>query len=222
MCGRFTLNADQKKLAESFVDFEAPKEARPRFNIAPSQPVAVVANDGQNKIDYFTWGLIPSWAKDPAVGNRMIDARSETLAEKPSFRSAYRRRRCLILADGFYEWRKNPDKTKTPLYIQLESKEPFALAGLWERWHSPHGDEVLSCTIITTSPNEFMAKIHNRMPVILPQEAYEQWLEPSEQQPELLQPLLSPFPAELMTAYPVSTIVNNPRNETPDCIAPLN
>ena len=222
MCGRFTLTADAKKLAESFVDFAPPPENRPRYNIAPSQPVAVVANTGENKIDFFTWGLIPSWAKDPKIGNRLINARSETLAEKPSFRTAYRRRRCLILTDGFYEWRKNPDKTKTPMYIQLESQEPFAFAGLWEQWFSPHGDQVLTCTIITTQPNDFMAQIHNRMPVILPPEAYAQWLDPVEQKPDTLQPLLKPYPAEEMTAYPVSRQVNNPRNDVPDCILPVN
>jgi len=167
------------------------------------------------------WGLIPSWAKDPSIGNRMINARSETLAEKPSFKAAYKRRRCLVLADGFYEWRKNPDKSKTPMYVQLESRDPFAFAGLWESWHSPDGDHVLSCTIITTQPNDFVRKIHNRMPVILPRRAYEQWLDPDEQKPDRLQPLLAPYPAEEMTAYPVSTTVNNPRNETPECIEPV-
>jgi len=222
MCGRFTLTTDTQKLTETFAQFEPPPQITPRFNIAPSQPVAVVANNSQNKIDFFVWGLIPSWAKDPKIGNRMINARSETLAEKPSFRAAYRRRRCLVLADGFYEWRKNPDKSKTPIYIQLEGQTPFAFAGLWEYWQSPHGDEILSCTIITTQPNQFMADIHNRMPVILPRQAYEQWLDPAEQPPERLQPLLKPYPAEEMTAYPVSRTVNNPRNDTPACIVPAN
>lgn len=221
MCGRFTLTTDSKKLAEAFVDFQPPQEMPPRYNIAPSQPVAVVANNGQNIIEFFQWGLIPSWANDPKIGNRMINARAETLAEKPSFKVAYRRRRCLVLADGFYEWRRNPDKTKTPMYIQLEGKQPFAFAGLWESWHSPQDDRILSCTIITTQPNEFMATIHNRMPVILPPEAYAQWLDPAEQSPDQLSPLLNPYPAELMTAYPVSTIVNNPRNDVPGCIEPV-
>lgn len=221
MCGRFSLTTNKQQLAEAFAGFEPPRELSPRYNIAPSQPVAVVANTGQNKVDFFVWGLIPAWAKDPGIGNRMINARAETLAEKPSFKAAYRRRRCLVLADGFYEWRKNPDKSKTPMYIQLESKEPFAFAGLWERWNSPQGDEVLSCAIITTEPNEFMAKIHNRMPVILPRAAYEQWLDPAEQKPELLQPLLKPYPAEEMAAYAVSTVVNNPGNDTPACIEPV-
>lgn len=221
MCGRFTLTTNVKQLAEAFAQYSPPADFTPRFNIAPSQPVAVVANDGRQAIDFFVWGLIPGWAKDPKIGSRMINARSETLAEKPSFRAAYRRRRCLILADGFYEWRKAGDKSKTPMYIQLESREPFAFAGLWERWHSPHGDEVLSCTIITTQPNDFMAKIHNRMPVILPPDAHERWLEPAEQSPAALQSLLAPFPAEQMTAYPVSTFVNSPRNDSPQCVVPL-
>ncbi len=220
MCGRFSLTTDTKKLAEAFAEFSPPKEVTPRYNIAPTQPVAVVANTGQNKVDFFVWGLIPGWAKDPTIGNRMINARSETLAEKPSFRAAYRRRRCLVLADGFYEWRKNSDKSKTPMYIQLESREPFAFAGLWEQWFSPDGGEVLSCTIITTEPNALMRSIHNRMPVILPRSAYGQWLDPAEQAPQRLQPLLVPFPAEEMTAYPVSTFVNNPRNEAPQCVTP--
>lgn len=220
MCGRFSLTADTRKLTESFAEFTPPKELAPRYNIAPTQPVAVVANTGQNKVDFFVWGLIPGWAKDPTIGNRMINARSETLAEKPSFRAAYRRRRCLVLADGFYEWRKNSDKSKTPMYIQLESREPFAFAGLWEQWFTPDGGEVLSCTVITTEPNALMRTIHNRMPVILPRNAYAQWLDPNEQAPERLQPLLTPFPAEEMTAYPVSTFVNNPHNESAQCIAP--
>ena len=221
MCGRFTLTADPKKLAEAFAEFKPPPEISPRYNIAPSQPVAGVANNGQHQVEFFKWGLVPSWAKDPAIGNRMINARGETLAEKPSFKLAYRRRRCLILADGFYEWRRNPDKSKTPMYVQLESREPFALAGLWESWHSPADDTILSCTIITTQPNEFMANIHNRMPVILPRHSFSRWLEPAEQRPDQLDDLLVPYPAAEMTAYPVSTVVNNPRNDTPDCITPL-
>ncbi len=219
MCGRFSLAAKTQQLAEAFAGVEFPAGVSPRYNIAPTQPVAVIANTGQNKLDFFLWGLIPSWAKDPAIGQQMINARAETLAEKPSFKAAYRRRRCLILADGFYEWRKEADgKTKTPLHIGLESGQPFALAGLWERWASPMGDEILSCTIITTSPNELMAAIHNRMPVILPPEAYALWLDPAERAATELAPLLRPFPAELMHAYPVSKLVNNPRNDSPACI----
>ncbi|MCB0193664.1 MAG: SOS response-associated peptidase [Anaerolineae bacterium] len=222
MCGRYSLTANAKKLAEAFADVAGvPDEIPPRYNIAPSQPIAVIANNDRHAVEFFQWGLIPSWAKDPKIGNRMINARSETLAEKPSFRTAYRRRRCLVLADGFYEWRRNDDKSKTPMYIQLESQEPFAFAGLWEVWHSPQDDMVLSCTIITTEPNDLMASIHNRMPVILPADAYAQWLDPNEQKPDQLQSLLKPYPAEAMTAYPVSKVVNNPRNDDPACVKPV-
>lgn len=222
MCGRFSLATDQKTLAETFTAFEIPEELGPRYNIAPSQPVAVVANNGQNKVEFFQWGLIPSWAKDPQIGNRMINARAETLAEKPSFKTAYKRRRCLVLADGFYEWRKEPtSKAKTPMYIRLVSGEPFAFAGLWESWHGAEDSTILSCTIITTTPNEFMAEIHNRMPVILPPNAYAAWLDPAERNPDQLQGLLKPYPAKQMTAYPVSRIVNSPQNDTPDCIIPV-
>jgi putative SOS response-associated peptidase YedK len=222
MCGRFSLATDQKTLAETFTEFEIPEELGPRYNIAPSQPVAVVVNNGQNKVEFFQWGLIPSWAKDPQIGQRMINARAETLAEKPSFKTAYRRRRCLVLADGFYEWRKEPNsKAKTPMYIRLVSGEPFAFAGLWESWHRADDSTILSCTIITTTPNEFMAEIHNRMPVILPPDAYAAWLDPAERNPDQLQGFLKPYPAEQMTAYPVSRVVNSPQNDTPDCIVPV-
>ncbi len=221
MCGRFTLTADSKKLAEAFAGFKLPDELVPRYNIAPSQPVAVIANNGQNQIEFFQWGLIPSWAKDPKIGNRMINARAETLAEKPSFKTAYKRRRCLVLADGFYEWRKElGSKKKTPIYIRLVSDEPFGFAGLWESWRSTDDTTILSCTIITTTPNGLLAQIHNRMPVILPAEAYTQWLDPGERRPAELNGLLKPYPAEQMTAHPVSTLVNNPANNGPACIEP--
>jgi putative SOS response-associated peptidase YedK len=222
MCGRYTLKADKKQLAETFVDFEFPADMPPRYNIAPSQPIAVVANNGETKVDFFTWGLIPSWAKDPAIGSRMINARAETMAEKPSFKTAYKRRRCLVLADGFYEWKKEPGSSaKTPMYIQLESQQPFAFAGLWESWHNGDGSHILSCTIITTTPNSLMANIHNRMPVILPPDAYALWLDPAEKKPGDLQSLLQPYPAEEMTAFPVSRAVNNPQNNSPECVAPV-
>jgi putative SOS response-associated peptidase YedK len=219
MCGRYTL-ANTQKVAEAFAQFDIPANLPPRYNIAPSQPIAVVANNGQHKVEFFQWGLIPSWAKDPKIGNQMINARSETLAEKPSFKNAYKRRRCLVLADGFYEWKKEEDGAKTPMYIRLASGDPFAFAGLWEIWQTAE-DAVLSCTIITTNPNELMAQIHNRMPVILAPDAYEQWLDPAERSPDQLNGLLRPYPAELMTAYPVSRLVNSPQNDTPALIEPL-
>lgn len=222
MCGRFTMTVDPAQLQDAFPWLDVPEGVEPRYNIAPTQPVAVVANNGENRLDFFKWGLIPSWAKDPSIGNRLINARADTLAEKPAFRSAYKRRRCLVLADGFFEWRKDPDKkVKQPMYIRLKTGDPFAFAGLWEVWNSADGSEILSCTIITTEPNELIEEIHNRMPVILPRESYPFWLEPAEKKPEDLQDLLRPYPAHELTAFPVSTIVNSPGNNTPACVLPL-
>jgi len=199
-----------------------PQAPEPRYNIAPTQPVAVIPNDGRNQLDYYVWGLIPSWAKDPTIGNRMINARSETLTEKPSFRNAFRRRRCLIPASGFYEWKAvEGQKTKTPMYIHLADGKPFAFAGLWERWDSPDGSTVFSCTIITTRPNEMLSQIHNRMPVILKPEDYSLWLETAEQPVNRLQALLEPYPEEKMGAYEVSRLVNSPSIDEPALIRPL-
>jgi len=220
MCGRFTLTADVAALQETFPWLNIPVEMTPRYNIAPTQPVAVVPNDGKNQLDFYTWGLIPSWAKDPLIGSRMINARAETLAEKPAFRAAFRRRRCLILADGFYEWQQAKGTSKIPMYIRLVSGEPFAFAGLWEIWNSSDGSTILSCAIITTQPNELMEKIHNRMPVILPPDAYPIWLDPDEQNPSRLSSLLHPYPADEMQAYAVSRFVNSPSNDSPQCILP--
>jgi putative SOS response-associated peptidase YedK len=193
-----------------------------RYNIAPTQPVAVIPNNARDKLDYFVWGLIPSWAKDPSIGNRMINARADTLAEKPSFRSAYRRRRCLIPASGFYEWKQDPgSKSKIPMYIRLASGKPFAFAGLWELWQSPDGSQVFSTTIITTTPNELMAQIHNRMPVILPPETYSLWLDSADRRPDELDSLLVPYAAGEMVAYPVSRQVNSPQIDTPELILPV-
>jgi putative SOS response-associated peptidase YedK len=222
MCGRFTLTVDPGKLQEAIPGLIVPEDLTPKYNIAPSQPVAVLPNEGENRLDFFLWGLIPSWAKDPGIGNRMINARAETLAEKPAFRAAFRRRRCLVFADGFYEWRQEPgSKVKTPMYIKLKSGDPFAFAGLWEIWHAGDGSEIKSCTIITTSPNRLMEEIHNRMPVILPREAYSEWLKPGEVEPNNLNPLLEPYPENEMLAYPVSRMVNSPQNDVPECILPL-
>ena len=222
MCGRFSLVADPDELRQAFPWLNIPVANAPRYNIAPSQPVAVIPNDGKNQLDYYIWGLIPSWAKDPDIGNRMINARSETILEKPSFRSAFRRRRCLIPANGFYEWKAEPGrKAKTPMYIQMKSGKPFSFAGLWENWYSPDGSSILSCTIITTAPNALMKEIHNRMPVILPESSYSLWLEPGEPDPENLKTLLQPYPAEEMVAYPVSTLVNSPANDMAACIEPV-
>lgn len=222
MCGRFTLTATPDQLQQAFPQYTVPPQMSPHFNIAPSQPIAVVPNDGLNKVDFFVWGLIPSWSKDPKFGSKLINARSETLAEKASFRAAYKRRRCLVLTDGFFEWVKMPgEKVKTPHYIALHDHQPFAFAGLWEQWFSPDGSEIKSATIITTAPNEMMAKLHNRMPVILHPDDYERWIDPAERTKNHLQDLLKPYPASEMLHYPVSWIVNSPANDLPDTIVPV-
>ncbi len=222
MCGRFTLTADPDDLQNAFPDFSFPAQSAARYNVAPSQPILAVANDGHNMADFYVWGLIPSWAKDPSIGNRMINARAETLAEKPAFRGSFKYKRCLILADGFYEWKAEPGrKTKTPYFIRLVSGQPFAFAGLWDSWSSPDGSQIKSATIVTTEPNSLMAHLHNRMPVILSSSSYTQWLDPSARKAEDLQSLLKPFPADQMTAFPVSTLVNTPANDRPELIQPV-
>lgn len=222
MCGRFTLTVNPADLQNTFQDYSFPAKFAPRFNIAPSQPVLAIPNDDKLTADFFVWGLIPMWAKDPEIGNRLINARGETLAEKPSFRGSYRHKRCLILADGFYEWKSfGGRKTKTPYYIHMQDRKPFAFAGLWDHWESPDGSSIKSCTIITTSPNELTGSIHDRMPVILHPRDYRKWLDVAPQTPESLQPLIKPFPAEAMTAYPVSTLVNKTTNDVPELVVPV-
>jgi putative SOS response-associated peptidase YedK len=222
MCGRFALTVDPADLQDAFPEFSFPAQAAPRYNIAPSQPILALPNDGTNQADFFAWGLIPSWAKDPSIGNRMINARAETLAEKPAFRSAYKYHRCLIFADGFFEWQARPgSKSKAPHFIRLKSGAPFAFAGLWELWQPVDGSEVRTAAIITTEPNDLMASIHNRMPVILQPNTYSQWLDPAPQSPNRLQNLLVPFPAGEMEAYPISTLVNSPGNDRAECLLPV-
>ena len=219
MCGRFTLTVDPSELQEAFADYTFPARFAPRFNIAPSQPVLAIPNDGKNTADFYTWGLIPSWSKDPSIGNRLINARGETIAEKPSFRGSFKYKRCLILTDGFYEWQAQPGtKIKIPHFIYMKDRKPFAFAGLWDEWHSPDGALIRSCTIITTEPNELMTGIHNRMPVILNQRDYPTWLDAAPQTPERLLPLIKPFPAGKMSAHPVSTMVNSPANDRAELI----
>jgi putative SOS response-associated peptidase YedK len=221
MCGRFALAADNETVAQQF-ELSLPEgmNLAPRYNIAPTQPVAAVRlSRGQRELTHFHWGLIPSWSQDAKMGSRLINARSETVTDKPSFRTAFKRRRCLIPASGFYEWQKL-NGSKQPLYIQPTEEALFAFAGLWELWHSADGGEIESCTILTTTPNELMAQIHNRMPVIVEPGDYDLWLEPGDD-PEQGLHLLRPFPSHKMAAYPVSTLINSPRNDSPECIAPL-
>ena len=210
MCGRFALITPGAILAEQFQLAETP-ELTPRYNIAPTQPVVAVRltpQSGARELTLFCWGLIHSWAKDKKMSGRMINARAETAAEKPAFRAAFKRRRCLIPADGFYEWQKQNGQ-KQPMYIHARDGLPLALAGLWETWHAADGSVIDSCTILTTTPNELIAPIHNRMPVIVAPEDYTTWLDPTPD-PELGRHLLRPYPTAQMTAYPVNTYVNSP------------
>ncbi len=221
MCGRFTLTADLRTVARRFGAPSGTTESAwvPSYNIAPTKTVIVVGDDGRRHLTEMQWGLIPSWAKDPAIGNRMINARAETLAVKPAFRVALRQRRCLVVADGFYEWQKQ-GRTKQPFRLVLKSRELFGFAGLWDTWTSPEGEEIRTCTIITTEANEVLKPIHDRMPVILTREAEAVWLDPTIQDPAQLLPLLTPYPAQEMDAYPVSRMVNSPDHDTVDCIVP--
>lgn len=220
MCGRFVRKATEEGISEEFEvdpgDFQLKIE--PRYNIAPGQQAAVVLFEGRRKVEGLQWGLIPFWAKDPKIGNKMINARAETLAEKPSFRHSLRKKRCLVVADGFYEWRKDGSK-KTPMYVRLKSGRPFGFAGLYDDWNSPEGKAVRTFTIVTTSPNRLLAPIHDRMPVILPREAYAAWLG-QVGGAEGVMDLLRPYPEMEMEAWRVGPAVNSPRNDGPECIQP--
>lgn len=222
MCGRYTQTKSGEAIARTFALSTTP-EPQPRYNIAPTQPVsAIVQTKEDREYRVFQWGLVPSWSKDPKIGSRMINARSETVAEKPSFRAAFKRRRCLVLADGFYEWQRTGSGGKQqPYYIQVEDQEIFGFAGLWETWESGDGSYLESCTILTTEPNGLMETIHNRMPVIVHPEDFDFWLDPDLQDGRHVQHLLRPYEDEAMDAYAVSTVVNNPRNESPECVEPV-
>jgi putative SOS response-associated peptidase YedK len=221
MCGRFTLGATATDLAAQFNLTTVPTWT-PRYNIAPTQEVLVVLQpspQASREARLYRWGLVPSWANDPTIGNRLINARAETVATKPAFRSAFKERRCLVLADGFYEWHKEGTR-KQPYHLRLRDGRPFAFAGLWEHWEQAEM-AVDSCTLLTTTPNHVMRPLHDRMPVILPPAEYSLWLDPSTQEAARLQTLLRPYAGDEMVAYPVSTRVNNPASDNPDCIEPL-
>lgn len=216
MCGRFTLRAPAQVIVEQF-QLSLPVQWTPRFNIAPTQTVLVVVEHpaGQRIAKPMSWGLVPSWAKDPSMASSLINARSETVAEKPSFRAAFRRRRCLVVADGYYEW-KTENKLKQPYLIRQPSGLPFGIAGLWETW----GDSAWeTCTLITTDANERLRPIHNRMPVILEPDTFSEWLDPKQENPAQLLPLLRPADPDRLLAEPVSRHVNNARNDDPECVA---
>lgn len=225
MCGRFALNVTAADLTHVF-DVPVPEDWSPRFNVAPSQDVLVLRaaapEAGRAPVKHWTrmrWGLVPAWAKDPSIGNRMINARAETVAEKPSFRAAFANRRCLVPASGFFEWER-AGSVKVPHLISVRDAPVFAMAGIWERWRAPEGSDVESFAIVTTAANTFMARIHDRMPVILPREHWNAWL--GEAPKESLTGLLTPPPSEALREHAVSKRVNNPRNDDPACVEPVN
>lgn len=222
MCGRVTVRTSPQQLVQELgLSGARASLERPRYNLSPTQLMPVVPNDGERMLDVFRWGLIPSWAKDASIGNKLINARGETVAEKPSFRSALKRRRCLVVVDGWYEW-KQTTKPKTPYLFHRKDGKPLTLAGLWEEWTAPDtGEVVRTCTIITTGPNALMAPIHDRMPVILTPEGRELWLRPEPQEAATLLPLLVPNADEPLDTYEVARVVNSPANDVPECAAPV-
>ena len=223
MCGRFSLTVDPVQLRALLPGVRIDEDIVERYNIAPTQQVATVLNEPERRLTLAHWGLIPFWAKDPKIGNRLFNARGETVHEKPSFRSSFQRKRCLILADGFYEWRtKAGEKRKTPIYFRLKTGAPFAFAGLWDRWSAgSDADELTSCAIITTAPNELVGMVHDRMPVILPPDRYDFWLTPGAAPAGELRGCLTAYPAAEMEAFEVDPKVGNARNDGPELILPL-
>lgn len=224
MCGRFALRCSLHQLVDQFLLASNPDlSLKPRFNIAPTQTIIALrrpAGSPDRELASFHWGLIPSWAKDPAVGNRMINARSETVAEKPSFRAAFKTRRCLVLTDGYYEWQQRGSR-KHPYFFHRNDDQPFAFAGLWERWLDPQsGNSKETATILTAAANEKIAPFHHRMPVILKPENYDSWLDPELSDRSVLDPLLTTQPPKALIIDPVSTLVNSPRNDDPRCLEP--
>lgn len=220
MCGRFSLIESVHELQQQF-EFDLSADLQPRFNIAPSQEVFSIISDGKKRRGgTLRWGLVPHWAKEAKIGYKMINARAEGIEKKPSFREPFRKKRCLIIADGFYEWKKVDDR-KQPYRFIMKDGKPFAFAGLWETWKK--GDAPLhTCTIITTTPNAVTEDVHDRMPVILKRTDYARWLDPSNQAVDELKSLLVPYPAEEMELYAVSELVNSPKNDVADVLSPLN
>lgn len=219
MCGRFTLTPEPSEILRLFPGLTLPSEGVARYNIAPTQRVlAVTSATGEARFEMLSWGLIPAWAKDVRIASSLINARADTVREKPAFRAAFRARRCLIVADGFYEWRTD-GKRKRPFHFRLSSGGVFAFAGLWESFATAD-TPLRTCALITTDANAVVAPVHHRMPVILPLEAHAAWLDPASS-PAALSALLVPYAADQMTGWEVSSLVSSPRNDSPACLAPL-
>jgi putative SOS response-associated peptidase YedK len=215
MCGRYVLSAEPQQVQQEFNLSSTPTLA-PRYNIAPSQPVAIITNEAPDELTIVKWGLVPSWSKDPKIGYKMINARSDTAHEKPSFRAAFKRRRCLIPVSGFYEW-TTVDGAKQPHYIYVKDTDVFSFAGLWEVWHSPDGDEVWTCSILTTDANDTIQKLHHRMPVILDGDNRDFWLD-NDSEVDELRMLMKPYDENKIDYYPVSKAVNSPHNDNPTLV----
>lgn len=220
MCGRFVLTVNPEVVQQEFNLTTPPAQMQPRYNIAPTQPVMVITNENPKEATYHKWGLIPSWAKDMSMASKMINARSESAAQKPAYRAAFRRRRCIIPTDGFYEWNENDGK-KTPMFIHRPNNELYGMAGLWEIWHDPDGGELRTCSILTTDANAFMQQFHHRMPVILHKNDYALWLSPKEEPLPVLQDLMKAYDVDGLQAYEVSKAVNRVSNDTPSLIEPF-
>ena len=225
MCGRYTVAVSAKELWEELgLEGEPPSDLEPRYNVAPSQEVPAVVDRDPTKLTNLRWGLVPFWAKDPSIGHKMINARAEGIEKKPAFRHAFEKRRCLIPASGFYEWERRGGTgkkgVKQPHYITLESGRPLTFAGVWEVWRDADGKRIASCAIVTTDAKGEIGKIHDRMPVILPPDAREVWLDREASQEDLIA-LLRPFPASKLAHHPVSKVVNSPANDVPECIEPV-
>jgi putative SOS response-associated peptidase YedK len=220
MCARFVIKTSAPEIASEFKVQEILSDLKASYNVAPTQNIAVVIKDGANRLISCRWGLIPPWAKDMSFAGRMINARMETVAEKPSFKKPFKSSRCLIVADGFFEWRKVQNK-KIPMYIRMKDGRPFGFAGFYSHWEPPSGESICTCAIITTEPNELLAPIHNRMPAIVKPEQREIWLDPEFSDEKDLLPLLGPYDPDLMEVYEVSTVVNSPRNNSAENIVPV-
>jgi len=225
MCGRFSLAKEAKAIQEALAMFDIDEMIRPRYNIAPTQPVVTVLNHAvggtKNRTTFTQWGLIPFWAKDPKIAYNLINARSETAHEKPSFKGPFKRKRCILIADGYYEWKKvTGSSVKQPVYYKMKDHVPFALAGLWDEWHDGGGGLHMTSTILTCRPNDLAQLVHARMPCILRADDYEAWLDPHFDDISKLKKMLEPYPSKEMEAYEVETIVNRASNDVPECIVP--
>lgn len=220
MCGRFVRSSSLRSIAEVFGLDQPDLSFEPSYNVAPTQKILIINNEGRKQIVSCRWGYVPSWAKDIAIGNRMINARAETVATKPAFRSAFKKRRCLIIANGFFEW-LSQGRRKVPIYIRLKSDQPFGFAGLYNTWISPEGEAVCTCTIITTEANELLSEVHDRMPVIMPRDKEDFWLDPKNGDFDGLLSVLRPCPPDELECYRVSSRINSPAYDSPENLTPV-